>query len=45
MKQYFLLWCLVFGQLYSSISYGAAEGNHSDLNIRCGQMIDGYSGR
>ena len=44
MKQYFLLWCLVFGQLCSSISYGAAEGNHSDLNIRCGQMIDGYSG-
>lgn len=43
MKQYFLLWCLFFGQLCSSISFAETEYNHSDLNIRCGQMIDGYS--
>ena len=43
MKQYFLLWWLFFGQLCSSISFAETEYNHSDLYIRCGQMIDGYS--
>jgi imidazolonepropionase-like amidohydrolase len=40
--QRFFLWCFLFVQLFSVASFGK-DSLQTSLNVRCGQMIDGYS--
>ena len=45
--QRFFLGCLLLGQLFGVNAFGGSLGNslQTSINVRCGQMIDGYSNK